>query len=239
MISLHGRTVLITGGSKGIGRGIATAMAAAGARVVVNYGRDRPAADNVVEALGGAAVAIRADVSKAADVRRLFAEAGPVDVLVNNAAAFSFQPVEDVTEREFRRQYDTNVLGPLLTTQEFLKQAPETGGSIINVTTAGVSTNSPGGALYTSTKAALTTLTRIAAKEFGARGIRVNAIAPGATDTEGARGLGVLDAPGLAARIPLGRVGRPEDIAPVAVFLASDDARWITGEVVHASGGFR
>ncbi|EWM12455.1 SDR family NAD(P)-dependent oxidoreductase [Kutzneria sp. 744] len=239
MISLHGRTVLITGGSKGIGRGIATAMAAAGARVVVNYGRDQLAADNVVEALGGEAVAIRADVSKAADVRRLFAEAGPVDVLVNNAAAFSFQPIEDVTEREFRRQYDTNVLGPLLAIQEFLKQAPETGGGIINVTTAGVSTNSPGGALYTSTKAALTTLTRIAAKEFGARGIRVNAIAPGATDTEGARGLGALDAPGLAARIPLGRVGRPEDIAPVAVFLASDDACWITGEVVHASGGFR
>jgi 3-oxoacyl-[acyl-carrier protein] reductase len=238
MSSLHGRTALITGGSKGIGRGIAAAMAAAGARVIVNYGRDRHAAEQTVAAIGDKAVAVRADVSDPADVRRLFEQAGPVDVLVNNAGVFTFQPIEDVTEKEFHRQYDTNVLAPFLTIQEYLRQAPATGGSIINVTTAGVSTNSPGGALYTSTKAALTALTRIAAKEFGPRGIRVNAIAPGATDTEGAAVLGVRDSPEMAARSPLGRVGTPEDIGPVAVFLASDKARWITGEVVHASGGF-
>jgi 3-oxoacyl-[acyl-carrier protein] reductase len=238
MTSLHHRTALITGGSKGIGRGIAVAMAAAGARVVVNYGHDRRAAEESVAAIGDRAVAVQGDVSDAGDVRRMFETAGKVDVLVNNAGVFSFQPIEDVTEKEFRRQYDTNVLGPFLTIQEYLRQAPEHGGSIINVTTAGVATNSPGGALYTSTKAALTALTRIAAKEFGPRGIRVNAIAPGATETEGAAAIGALDSGEMAARSVFGRVGTPEDIGPVAVFLASDDARWITGEVVHAAGGF-
>ncbi|QUQ67445.1 SDR family NAD(P)-dependent oxidoreductase [Kutzneria sp. CA-103260] len=239
MTSLHDRTALITGGSKGIGRGIAAAMAAAGARVVVNYGHDRRAAEETVAAIGDRAVAVQGDVGDAADVRRMFDTAGPVDILVNNAAVFSFQPIGDVTEKEFRRQYDTNVLGPFLTIQEYLRQAPERGGSIINVTTAGVDTNNPGSALYTSTKAALTSLTRIAAQEFGPKGIRVNAIAPGATETEGAAALGVLDSGAMAARSVFGRAGTPADIGPVAVFLASEDARWITGEVVHASGGFR
>lgn len=248
MNKLQDRVAIITGGSRGIGSGIATAMAEAGAAVAVNYRHDSAAAQETVAGIikaGGRALAVQADVSQRADVQELFArtaaEFGTVDILVNNAAVYSFQPLEEITEGEFRRQYDTNVLGPILTLQEYLKQAPAQGGSVVNVVTAGISANGPGSALYTSTKGALTTVTKTAANELGARGIRVNAIAPGATDTEGARELGLLGGDmveQLISSTPLGRIGYPEDIGPVAVFLASDDARWITGDVIFAAGGW-
>ncbi|MFE4828836.1 SDR family NAD(P)-dependent oxidoreductase [Streptomyces sp. NPDC056672] len=247
MGKLVSRTAVVTGGTKGIGRGIALALAAEGASVAVAYSRDDRAAKDAVaeiERHGGRALAVRADVSRADQVADLFArtvrEFGPAHILVNNAAVFSFQAMTEITEEEFHRQYGTNVLGPVLTTRAFAEQAPAENAVIINVTTSGVAHNRPGSALYTSTKAALTTMTRISAKELAGRGIRVNALAPGATDTEGARSLGVIDsdmADELIAATPLGRIGRPEDVAAVALFLASDDSAWITGEVIHADGG--
>jgi 3-oxoacyl-[acyl-carrier protein] reductase len=244
---LQGRVALVTGGAKGIGRAISVALASAGAAVGVNYATDSGAAERAVAEIadaGGRAIAVQGDQSRAADVERVFAEVadafGPVDVLVNNAAVFSYQPVEDITEAEFRRQYDTNVLGPILTIQAFIKQVSPNGGSIINISSAGTAVRNPGSALYTSTKGALVILTQILAKELGGRHIRVNAIAPGATDTEGARALGVIDserADRLMAATPFARLGRPDDISPVAVFLASDDAYWITGDVIFATGG--
>ncbi|MFE1963074.1 SDR family NAD(P)-dependent oxidoreductase [Streptomyces sp. NPDC059479] len=247
MGKLVSRTAVVTGGSKGIGRGIALALAAEGASVAIAYSRDDQAAKDAVaeiEGRGGRALAVRADVSRADQVGDLFArtaqEFGPVHILVNNAAVFSFQQLTEITQEEFHRQYGTNVLGPVLTMQAFAEQAPAEKATIINVTTSGIAHNNPGAALYTSTKSALTTMTRIAAKELAGRGIRVNALAPGATDTEGARSLGVIGsdmANELIASTPLGRLGRPEDIGPVAAFLASDDAAWITGEVIHADGG--
>ena len=247
MSTLNGRVALVTGGTKGIGKAISTALASAGAAVGVNYVSDAGTAQLVVaeiEDAGGRAVAVQADKSRRADVERMFAEIGsalgPVDVLVNNAAVFSFQPVEDITEQEFHRQYSTNVLGPILTTQEFIRQVPAVGGSIINISTAGTAVNTPGSALYTSTKGALMVLTRVLANELAARGIRVNAIAPGATDTDGARALGLIGGDmvdRIVATTPLGRLGHPDDIGPIAAFLASEDARWVTGDVIYASGG--
>jgi 3-oxoacyl-[acyl-carrier protein] reductase len=244
---LQDRVAIVTGGSKGIGRAISVALASAGAAVGVNYATDARAAEIAVAAIidaGGRSIAVQGDQSQPADVERVFADVvdvfGPVDVLVNNAAVFSYQPVEDITEADFRRHYDTNVLGPILTIQAFVKQVPSAGGSIINISSAGTAVRNPGSALYTSTKGALVVLTQILAKELAARHIRVNAIAPGATNTEGARALGVLDserADQLIAATPLGRLGRPDDISPVAVFLASDDARWITGDIIFATGG--
>lgn len=186
----------------------------------------------------------RADKAHAGDARRMFAEVndafGVVDIVVDNAAVYSFQPFEDITATEFRRQFDTNVLGSILVVQEYLRQVSPDGGSIIIISTAGITTNSPGSALYTSTKSAQTTLAKVLANEVSARKIRVNPIAPGATDTEGARALNLTGGDMLdraVAATPLGRLGTPEDIGPVAAFLASDDARWITGEVIYASGG--
>jgi len=240
---------VVIGGAKGIGKAISVSLAAAGAAVGVNYATDAAAAYAVVaeiQAGGGLAVAVRGDQSNPDDVEQLFAATseafGLVDVLVNNAGAFSFQPIEDVTEAEFHRLYNTNVLGPILTTQCFVRQAPAKGGSIINISSAGTALRGPGSALYTSTKGALVTLTQILAKEFGPRQIRVNAIAPGATDTEGARRVGALEGDRharLLAATPLGRIGQPDDISPVAVFLASDDARWITGDVIFVAGGIQ
>lgn len=249
MSKLEGRTALVTGGSKGIGAGIAESLAAAGAAVIINYARDHAAAQNVVDnitASGGRALAVQADVSRAADVTRLFTAAhtafGPVHILVNNAGTYTFAPLGGITEAEFHRQFDLNVLGPFLTMQAFARQSEADGGAIINISTSGISANSPYTALYTATKSALTSATSVVAKELAARRIRVNTIAPSGSDTEGTRAMGFVGSDAAAqmtAQIPLGRLGVPEDIGPVAVFLASEDARWITGDVIFASGGHR
>jgi len=247
MSQLKGKVAIVTGASKGIGAGIAQGLAAAGAAVVVNYASSKEGADRVVAQItgeGGKAIAVQGDVSKAADVKRLFQQAsrafGSLDVLVNNAGVFEFGPIETVTESQFHRHYGVNVLGPILTVQEALKYFGPNGGSIINISSV-VSTNSfPTGVLYSSTKGALDNLTRGLALELAPRKIRVNAINPGGTDTEGARATGLLDGESgekFVAGIPFGRFGRPADIAPVAVFLASDDAAWITGETIRAAGG--
>ena len=241
--TLEGRVALVTGGSKGIGRAISRSLAEAGASVAVNYAGDTEAAKRTVaeiENSGGRAMTARADKAHADEVRRMFAEVndafGVVDIVVDNAAVYSFQPFEDITEAEFHRQFDTNVLGSILVVQEYLRQVSPEGGSIIIISTAGITTNSPGLGLYTSTKSAQTTLTKVLANEVAARKIRVNAIAPGATNTEGARALNLIGSEMLdrfIAATPLGRLaGTPEDIGPVVVFLASDDAKWITGDVI-------
>jgi NAD(P)-dependent dehydrogenase (short-subunit alcohol dehydrogenase family) len=249
MVDLNGRVALVTGGGKGIGRGISSALAAAGAAVAVNYAADRSAAEAAVASIvrnGGRAVTVAGDVGSPDDVERMFQQAnaalGPVDMLVNNAAVYSFQPFEDVTPSEFDRQYRTNVLGVFLTCQAFVKQVPEGGGSIVNISTSDISGNTPGSALYTSTKGAITTLTRVLANELGPQNIRVNAVAPGATDTEGARALGLINDENVArvvATTPLGRLGQPGDVGSAVALLASRDAAWITGDVVFASGGLR
>lgn len=248
MSKLNGKVAIVTGASKGIGAGIATAFAAEGARVVVSYGSDKEGADRVVRAIAardGKAVAVQADVSKAADVKRLFAETkqafGRLDVLVNNAGVYKFFPLDELTELEFHRQFDTNVLGPLLATREALRYFGPEGGNVINISSTASTRPPPGASVYSSTKAALDTLTRGLATELAARKIRVNTIAPGGTETEGARALGIIGSEfekQLVAATPLGRIGVPEDIARAAVFVASDDAGWVTGERLAVSGGW-
>jgi 3-oxoacyl-[acyl-carrier protein] reductase len=247
MGKLDGKRALVTGASKGIGAGIARALAAEGATVIVGYSGDEEGAARTaaeIERSGGRALAIQADVSQGADVERMFArattEVGQVDVIVNNASVFTFQPFADITAEEFHRQYNINVLGLIFTTQAFVAQAPPAGGAVINILSSATSLNQPGAALYTSTKGAATTLTRILAKELAPQQIRVNGISPGTTDTEGSRTLGVVGGPmqeHLTKMTPLGRIGTPEDFGPAAVFLASDDASWITGDILHVTGG--
>jgi len=248
MSNLKGKVAIVTGASKGIGAGIAKQMAAAGAAVVVNYASSKEGADRVVEAItskGGKAVAIRGDVSNAGDVQTLFAEAkkafGRLDIVVNNAGVYQFAPLEAVTEAEFHREFNTNVLGPILTTQEAVKQFDEAGGSIINISSV-VSVNPiPMSVVYSATKSALDNITKTLAKELSAKKIRVNTIAPGGTETEGAAAAGIVGSDfqkQMVANTPLGRFGQPEDIARVAVFLASDDAGWVTGERISAAGGY-
>ena len=249
MSKLAGKVAVVTGASKGIGAGIAKGLGAAGAAVVVNYASSREGADRVVAEItsgGGRAVAIQADVSKAADVLRLFAETkkafGSLDVLVNNAGVYQFSPLESVTESEFHRQFNTNVLGLLLTTQEAVKHFGAGGGSVINVGSVASRTAPPMSAIYTATKSAVDAITHVLAKELAARKIRVNGINPGGVETEGTHAAGVIGsdfAKQLVAQTPLGRMGQPEDIAPVAVFLASADSGWLTGEILLASGGLR
>ncbi len=249
-MKLDGKVALVTGASKGIGAAIAKGLGEAGAKVVVNYSSDRAGAERVVSTIvagGSHAIAVGADVSKQKDVQQLFQETikafSRIDILVNNAGVYRFEPFEAVTEAEYRRIYDTNVLGPILTMQEAIKHFGVDGGNIINVATAGISNTSPMGSTYTSSKAALVTLSRVLAKELGPRHIRVNVVCPGATETEGAHAIGVLKGDmvkKLVAGTPLGRLGQPDDMAgPPVVFLASDDAKWVTGEVLFASGGSR
>ena len=246
---LTGKVAVVTGASKGIGAGIARSLAAAGAAVVVNYASGREGADRVVAEIaanGGKAIAVQGDVSRADDVRRLFAAAkeafGALDVLVNNAGVFQFAPLEAVTEDEFHREFNTNVLGLLLATQEALKHFGPSGGNVINISSI-VSTNPVANSVvYSATKGAVDTITRALAKELGERKIRVNAIAPGGVETEGVHTLGIIGTDfqkEMIARTPLGRFGQPDDIARVAVFLASDDAAWLTGERLTASGGLQ
>jgi 3-oxoacyl-[acyl-carrier protein] reductase len=244
---LSGKVAVVTGASKGIGASIAQHLAAEGAAVVVNYSTSREGADKVVaevERRGGKAVAVQADVSRRADIQRLFSEAkrafGRVDILVNNAAVFEFAPIEEVTAEHFHRQFDLNVLGLILTTQEALRYLGPEGGSIINVSSVVATLAPPAASVYSATKAAVDTVTRSLAKELGPRRIRVNSINPGMIETEGFHAAGLAESDfrkQVEAQTPLGRIGQPGDIGPVAVFLASSDSGWITGETIHVSGG--
>ncbi|MFN3623341.1 MAG: SDR family NAD(P)-dependent oxidoreductase [Hyphomicrobium sp.] len=249
MGKLQGKVAIVTGASKGIGAGIAKAFAAEGAAVTVNYASSREGADKVVAEIagrGGSAIAVGGDVSKEADVKTLFEETqrafGRVDILVNNAGVYRFAPLEEVTEADYRRHFDINVLGPLLTMKEALKHFPAQGGSIINVSSVAAFSPTPTASVYSGTKGALDTISLVLAHELGARNVRVNSLNPGMIETEGVHTLGVIGGDfekAIVAKTPLQRVGQPDDIAKVAVFLASDDAGWITGERVTASGGLR
>jgi 3-oxoacyl-[acyl-carrier protein] reductase len=247
MNDLTGKVAIVTGASKGIGAAIATALAAAGAAVTVNYASDKEGANRTVAETtmkGGRAIAVQGDVANANDVRRMFEETvaahGAPNVLVNNAGTYAFEPIEAVTESAYRRTFDTNVLGTILPIQEAAKTFPSSGGSIVNISTIASENPVPNSSLYAASKAAIDTLTMALAKEFGPRQIRVNTVAPGYTATEGTTRIGLVGSDQervLAAATPLGRFGQPADIAPVVVFLASDDAAWLTGERISASGG--
>jgi 3-oxoacyl-[acyl-carrier protein] reductase len=249
MGKLSGKTAVVTGGAKGIGAAIARALGSEGAAVVVNYASDQAGADRVVREIaerGGKAVAVQGNVSNEADVRRLFEETkkafGPIDVLVNNAGVYSFGPIEEVTGAEFHRQFNTNVLGPIQVTREALGHFRSGGGSVINLSSIVSERAFPNAVIYASSKAALDSVTRVLALELGGRKIRVNAIAAGAVETEGTRSGGLVGGDfekQVVERTPLGRFGQPDDIASVAVFLASDDAAWVTGERLEVSGGHR
>ncbi len=248
MAKLTGKVAVVTGASKGIGAAIAKAFAAEGAQVVVNYASSKAGADAVVEAIsaaGGKAIAVHGDVSKAGEAQGLVdaavKEFGKLDVLVNNSGVYEFAPIGEVTEEQYRRMFDVNVLGVLLTTQAAAKHLGE-GGSIINISSVVTSLGLPASAVYTGTKGAVEGINSVLAKELGSRRIRVNAILPGMVETEGTHSAGVIGSDlqqTLVAQTPLGRIGQPDDIADIAVFLASDDARWLTGERLAASGGFR
>jgi 3-oxoacyl-[acyl-carrier protein] reductase len=249
MGELEGKVAIVTGASKGIGAAIAKGLGAAGAAVVVNYASSREGADRVVAEItgrGGRAVAMQGDVAKAADVRRLFEETqrafGRLDVLVINAGVYQLEPIESVLEDAFHRQFNTNVLGPILAIQEADKHFGPKGGSVINISSVASTSAPPNSVVYSATKGALDTVTRVLAKELGPRRIRVNTIAPGGVETEGVHAAGLMGSDfekQVVAGTPLGRFGQPEDIAGVAVFLASDAAGWVTGERISASGGFR
>lgn len=244
---LAGKVAVVTGASKGIGAAIAKHLGAAGAKVVVNYASDRAGAERVVAAItaaGSQAVAVQANVADEADIARLFAEAvaafGPIDILVNNAGIYLAAPLGHITADHFHRQFDLNVLGLILTTQEAIKHFNPAGGSIIN-TSSVVSTLAPAGlSVYVATKAAVDGLTRSHAKELGARRIRVNAINPGLVETEGLQHSTVAQGKAAVAAVtPLGRIGQPDDIAPAVVYLASDESSWVTGETHLIAGGLR
>jgi 3-oxoacyl-[acyl-carrier protein] reductase len=248
---LSGKVAVVTGASKGIGAAIARALAGEGAAVVVNYASSRSGADKVVadvENAGGTALAIQADLSQPADIVRLFTETkkrlGRVDVLVNNAGVYEFLPLAEVTPEHFHRQFNINVLGLILATQEAVKYFGETGGSVINVGSLAGQAGLPDASVYSGTKGAVDAVTRSLAAELGPRHIRVNALNPGMVETEGTAAIGITDADSqlrkqVEAQTPLGRIGRPDDMGPVAVFLASDDSRWVTGETLYISGGYR
>ena len=250
MSKLSNKVALVTGASKGIGAGIARALADEGASVVVNYASSREDADKVVASItgnGGKAIALQGNVSNEPDVLRLFAELqktyGRLDILVNNAGVYGFSAITDFTAAEYHRQFNTNVLGLLFATREAVKLFPaEGGGSIINIGSAVSATHPAMSAIYTATKAAVDSITQVLSKELGPRKIRVNSINPGLVETEGTHTIGFIGGEWQREReaaTPLGRIGQTSDIAPVSVFLASDDARWITGELIIASGGLR
>jgi 3-oxoacyl-[acyl-carrier protein] reductase len=246
---LQGQVAVVTGASKGIGAAIAEHLAAAGASVVVNYAKSKAGADAVVERIKkaeGKAVAVQADVSQPDDIRRLFAETkkafGKLDVLVNNAGLYEFAPLEAITPEHFHKLFDLNVLGLLLTTQEAAKHFGPTGGSVINISSVVATAAPPQTSVYSATKAAVDAITRSLAQELGPRKIRVNAINPGMIETEGFHAAGISGSDfqkDVESRTPLGRIGQPGDIAPAAVYLASPDAVWITGETFYITGGLR
>ncbi|MTH15691.1 glucose 1-dehydrogenase [Flavobacterium sp. LC2016-01] len=246
---LNGKVALITGASKGIGAGIAKAYANQGAKVVVNYANDKNGADKVVQEIitnGGKAIAIQGNVEKAADVKRIFEGIvktfGQLDILVNNAGVYSFAGIDDITEESFHRMFNINVLGSILTIQQAVKLFGDKGGAVINVGSIVSTLDMPTTLVYTQTKYAVDAMTRILAKEFGPKKIRINSINPGLIETEGSHSSGVMNGDGErwhVSETPLGRVGKPDDIAKVAVFLASEDSYWITGETIAVSGGQR
>ncbi|AOM80437.1 SDR family NAD(P)-dependent oxidoreductase [Pedobacter steynii] len=248
MERLINKVAVVTGASKGIGAAIAKHFAAEGAKVVVNYASSKEGAEKVVKAIidnGGTAIAVQADVSKAADVIRLFEETekayGTLNVLVNNAVSQGYAPIEQISVEAFHQSFNVNVLGPILTIQAALKLFGDEGGNIINISSGASKYPLPNASLYSATKAALDAFTIALSKELGAKKVRINSVLPGATETEGATSAGVTAGSDyekmFIANTPLGRRGQPEDIAKAAVFLASDDAGWITGEQISVSGG--
>jgi 3-oxoacyl-[acyl-carrier protein] reductase len=246
---LDGKVAVVTGASKGIGAEIARDLAAAGAKVVVNYASSRAGAETVVAdiaAAGGRAVAVQAVVAKPEDVERLFTRAkeafGPADVLVNNAGVYEFSPLEGVTPDHFHRQFDLNVLGLILSTQVAARQFGDRGGVVVNVSSVAAASALPNASVYSATKAAVDAVTRSLAAELGPKGVRVNSVNPGMIETEGTHSQGVTESDfrkQVEAQTPLGRIGRVDDVAPVVTFLASDDAKWVTGQVLYVSGGNR
>jgi len=249
MAKLKGKVAVVTGASKGIGAAIAEKLGSEGAKVVVNYGRDQAGAQKVTEKIkqsGGDEISVQSDVSKAEDIKKLFAETtrafGNVDILVNNAGVYEFRPLEQLDEKHFHRIFDLNVLGLLLTTKEAVAHMNGQGGSIINVSSIIAKTPAVNSSVYSATKGAVDVISRALALELAPRKIRVNSLSPGATDTEGARALeefknGFEQA--AISRTPLGRMGTGEDIAKAALFLASEDSGWITGEELLVGGGIR
>ena len=248
MSKLKGKVAVVTGASKGIGAAIAKSLAAEGASVVVNYASSKAGADTVVSAItagGGKAVAVGGDVSKAAEAQGLIDAAiknfGRLDILVNNSGVYEFSPIEAITEEQYNKIFNVNVLGLLLTTQAAVKHLGE-GASIINIGSVVSSLTPPNTAVYTGTKGAVDAITGVLAKELGPKKIRVNSINPGMVETEGTHSAGFIGSDfetGAVAQTPLGRIGQVDDIATVATFLASDDSKWITGELVRAGGGLR
>src|SRR5450631_1201536 len=249
MSKLANKVAVVTGASKGIGADIAKSLAAEGASVVVNYASSKEGADKVVAAHtanGGKAIAVQGDVSKQADITRLFAETkkafGKLDILVNNAGVYAFAPLDQITEELFHSQFNLNVLGLLLTTKEATKYCNGEGGSGINISCAVSPPYPPRSSTYTATEASVDAITVILSKELGPKGIRVNAINPGMIETEGVQSAGFLGSDfekGIVAQTPLGRIGQPDDISPTAVYLASSDAKYVTGQTVNISGGIR
>lgn len=249
MAKLANKVAVVTGASKGIGAGIAKSLAAEGASVVVNYASSKEGADRVVaeiKAKGGKAIAVQGDVSRQADISRLFAETkkafGRLDIVVNNAGVYEFAPLGDVTEASFHKMFDLNVLGLILTSQEALKYFDAEGGSIINIGSTASTLTPPTTVAYSATKGAVDVVTRTLSKELGPKKIRVNSINPGMVETEGTHSFGIIGSDfqkGFEAQTPLGRIAQPNDIGPIAVFLASDESGWLTGELVSASGGLR
>jgi 3-oxoacyl-[acyl-carrier protein] reductase len=247
MAKLIGKVAIVTGASKGIGAAIALAYAKEGAAVVVNFASSKTGADKVVAEItkgGGKSLAVQGDMSKTEDIQRLFAETkkvfGKLDILVNNAGVYEFAPLEQVTPEHFHKQFNLNVMGLILASQEAAKQFGDSGGVIINISSIAATSAPPHTVVYSATKGAVDTATKVLAKELGPRKIRVNALNPGMIDTEGFRSAGIGESDfrrQVEAATPLGRIGKPQDIGPVAVFLASDDSGWVTGETIHVSGG--
>jgi len=246
---LNGKVAVVTGASKGIGASIAEHLAAEGASVVVNYASSKSGADRVVTNItrkGGKAVAVGADVAKEGDIRKLFAEAkkafGRIDILVNNAGIYEFSPLEDITPEQFHKHFNLNVLGLILASQEAVRYFGPAGGSIVNVSSAVSTAALPNTSVYTGTKGAVDAVTRVLARELGPKNVRVNAINPGMVETEGTHAIGVIEGDfrkQYEAQASLGRIGQPRDISPAVVYLASDEASWVTGETLIVSGGFR
>jgi len=247
MSRLKNKTAIITGASKGIGASIAKYFAAEGAKVVVNYASSKEGAEKVVKEItdkGGIAIAVQGDVSNEADVKRVFEETknafGTLDVLVNNAGVYIYEPIEQVSAETFHKSFNINVLGTIFAIQESLKLFGDKGGNIINISSGASNSPLPTGSVYSATKTALDALTVALSKEFSGRNIRINSLLPGIVETEGAHSAGFIGSEaeaGFVSKTPLGRTGQPDDISKVAVFLASDESGWITGEKITVSGG--